>query len=211
LRDRRAYRFGGDEFLDQPAVTMLLFWRALVPALWAIWLIYWLAAARGAKVTRRQESIRSRVSYQAPLILGAALFGVPHILGARLEQRFHPHTFGWFLAGAVLVAAGIGFSIAARAWLGGNWSGMVTLKQDHELIRSGPYALVRHPIYSGLLLALIGTAIVIGKWRALIGLALIVFALVRKITIEERFMMEAFGEAYARYRAEVPALVPFIA
>jgi protein-S-isoprenylcysteine O-methyltransferase Ste14 len=84
------------------------------------------------------------------------------------------------------------------------------VKQDHELIRSGPYALVRHPIYTGLLLALIGTALMVGNWRALIGLAIMVGAIVRKLKIEERFMTEQFGEAYARYRAQVAMLVPFV-
>jgi protein-S-isoprenylcysteine O-methyltransferase Ste14 len=78
------------------------------------------------------------------------------------------------------------------------------------LIRSGPYAWVRHPIYSGLLCALFGTAIVIGSGRALVGLALLVAAILRKLTIEERFMTEQFGEVYVRYRAEVPALIPFV-
>ena len=91
-----------------------------------------------------------------------------------------------------------------RAWLGRNWSAEVTVKHDHELVRSGPYALVRHPIYTGLLLALIGTALGVGNGRALIGLVLIVAALLRKVAIEERFMSEQFGDAYARYRAEVP-------
>jgi len=185
-------------------------WRALVPSLWAIWLIYWVVAALRTKQIAREEDIRSRLSHHVPLILGAVLLGVPRIFGATLEQRYHPHTFGWFLAGAVLVAIGLAFSILARAWLGGNWSSMVTLKQDHELIRSGPYAIVRHPIYTGLLVALLGTAIVVGKWRALIGLALFVIAIVRKLTIEERFMSEQFGEAYARYREQVPALLPFL-
>lgn len=77
-------------------------------------------------------------------------------------------------------------------------------------MRSGPYAYVRHPIYTGLLAALIGTALMIDKGRALVGLAFLVVAVVRKVRTEERFMAEAFGEAYARYRAEVPALVPLI-
>ncbi len=72
----------------------------------------------------------------------------------------------------VLVALGLGFSAVARAWLGGNWSAEVTLKQGHELVRDGPYALVRHPIYTGVLLALTGTAVAVGNWRAIIGLVL---------------------------------------
>jgi len=112
--------------------------------------------------------------------------------------------------GVALTAMGIAFSIAARAWLDGNWSGTVTLKQGHELIRNGPYALVRHPIYTGMLLALFGTALVIDRWRALIGFAILVAGLLYKMRVEERFMAEQFGDVYARYRAEVPALIPFL-
>ena len=190
---------------------MKLLLQAVIPALWLAWLAFWIAAAaRGVKETQRRENVVSRMSYQLPLIAGGILLGWPHVLGGALEQRFHPHTFGWFALGAVLVAAGLGFSVAARLWLGGNWSANVTLKKGHELIRNGPYALVRHPIYTGLLLALLGTAVAVGKWRALFGLVLMTGAVAHKLTIEERFMREQFGEAYARYRAEVAALIPLI-
>lgn len=185
-------------------------WSAVIPALWGIWLVYWIVSALGAKATAREEPLASRLSHVLPLMLGGALLGTPHILGAWGEQPFLPETLTWLWTGVTLTAAGLGFSMLARAWLGRNWSSMVTLKQDHELIRNGPYALVRHPIYTGLLLALLGTAITIGKWRALVGLVLLVAAVVRKLTIEERLMAEQFGDAYARYRSEVPALIPFV-
>ena len=185
--------------------------QALIPALWALWLLYWIVAARGTKPTQRHESVRSRASHHVPLIAGAALLVIPNILGPALEQAFLPPAPAWPWIGTTLVAIGLGFAAAARVWLGGNWSATVTLKQGHELIRSGPYAVVRHPIYTGMLLALAGTAMTIDKWRALAGLALIVIAFVRKLTIEERFMAEQFGEAYARYRAEVAMLIPYIA
>ena len=109
-----------------------------------------------------------------------------------------------------MLAAGLGFAVWARRCLGRNWSGIVTVKQGHELIRSGPYALVRHPIYTGLLLAILGTASAIGEWRGLIAFVLITAGFVLKLRIEEDFISETFGEQYARYRAEVPALIPFI-
>jgi protein-S-isoprenylcysteine O-methyltransferase Ste14 len=111
--------------------------------------------------------------------------------------------------GLALVIAGLLFAIWARVHLGGNWSGTVTIKQGHELIRSGPYAYVRHPIYTGLLAALLGTTAASGTVHAAVGLAIIAVALVRKLRIEEAFMREIFPDAYQRYSAEVPALIPF--
>jgi protein-S-isoprenylcysteine O-methyltransferase Ste14 len=184
--------------------------RAFIPALWILWLAYWIVAARSTYETKRRESFASRLSHYGLLIAGGILLGVPNILGPSLEARFHGRTPGWLMPATVLVVLGLGFSAMARARLGSNWSAEVTVKQGHELVRDGPYSLVRHPIYTGVLLALVGTAVAVGNWRAIIGLALVVAGFVRKLTIEERFMSEQFGETYARYRAEVPALIPFV-
>lgn len=185
--------------------------RLLIPAMWLAWIAYWAFAARAVKRTQRIEDARSRLSHRVPLFAGAVIMTIPNLLGPRLEGLFVARTPAWQWLAVGLVALGLAFSVLARAWLGRNWSSMVTVKQDHELIRSGPYALVRHPIYTGLLLALIGSALMLGNWRALAGCALIVGALLRKLRIEERFMAEQFGEAYARYRAQVPTLIPFLA
>jgi len=184
--------------------------RWLVPAMWLAWIAYWAFAARAVKQTERIEDARSRLSHRLPLLAGAVIMTVPRLLGTQLEAVFIPPTSAWQAVAIALVALGLGFSVWARLWLGRNWSSMVTVKREHELIRSGPYALVRHPIYSGLLLALAGSALMLGNWRALIGFALIVAALLRKLAIEERFMREQFGETYAHYRAEVAALIPLI-
>jgi protein-S-isoprenylcysteine O-methyltransferase Ste14 len=189
---------------------MRIFFQSLIPALWVLWLAYWVVSALSAKRIERRESIGSRLGHQLPMTAGAFLLGAPHIAGPALEARFHPHTFGWFLAGLAAVALGLAFSVVARHWLGGNWSSDVTLKEGHELIRSGPYAVVRHPIYTGMLLALLGTAIAIDRWCALIALVILTGGLIYKIGVEERLMAEQFGDAYARYRAEVPALIPFL-
>ena len=184
--------------------------RALIPAFWILWLGYWVIAARSVRETRRRESLTSRVTHYGPMILGGAILGFPNILGQELEGRFHQPTEAWLWFATTMVAIGLAFSAVARAWLGTNWSSDVTVKQDHELIRSGPYALVRHPIYTSVLLALAGSVLAVGKWRALVGLALVVAGLLRKLVVEERFMTEQFGKAYAQYRAEVPALIPFV-
>lgn len=183
--------------------------HALVPALWLIWLVYWAIAAGNAKKNQRKESRRSRLLHLVPFALCAVFLATPNILGRVLEQRFIPASPELAWLAVALVAIGLGFSIAARVWLGTNWSAIVTLKQGHELIRGGPYALVRHPIYTGMLTALIGTGLAVGKWRALVALAIVTIAIVRKLKVEEQFLAEQFGDDYAQYRAKVAALIPF--
>jgi protein-S-isoprenylcysteine O-methyltransferase Ste14 len=192
----------------RPDMTTIFHW--LIPALWLGWMLYWGVAAIGAKKTQQRESLKSRLSHIIPLILGVIALAVRGVLGPWLEQRLLAQTPFWFWLSAALVVGGLTFSVMARTCLGSNWSGVVTVKKDHELIRSGPYRWVRHPIYTGLLLALLGTALSIGNGRALVGLALIVVSALRKIEIEEHFLSDQFGDDYARYRAEVPALVPFV-
>jgi len=109
----------------------------------------------------------------------------------------------------LLVAAGLGFSVWARVHLGRNWSAEVVVKQDHALIRSGPYRHLRHPIYSGMLLAFLGMALAFGEWRGLLALALVFASFARKSRMEERFMRETFPE-YAEYQRETRALIPFV-
>lgn len=105
---------------------------------------------------------------------------------------------------------GTSFAIWARVRLAGNWSGTVTLKQNHELIVEGPYRWVRHPIYSGLLTAIIGTALARGEWRGLIAVAVATIALWRKLRLEEIIMRSEFSDTYSRYAERVPALVPWL-
>ncbi|MDB5396866.1 MAG: hypothetical protein JWM91_4372 [Rhodospirillales bacterium] len=109
-----------------------------------------------------------------------------------------------------MLVAGLGFSIRARRYLGRNWSGTITLKEDHELIRTGPCGWVRHPIYTGLLLAFVGSAAALGQWRGLAAVGLAIVAFLLKIRLEERWMIEAFGDTYRLYRSEVRALIPFV-
>jgi len=187
---------------------MQTFYRYAIPALWLAWLLCWGAAAMGTKPTQRRESFASQLSHVVPLAMGVALLATLRVPFAWLSAPVLPAGAVGFWAGLALVVAGLGLSIAGRAWLGGNWSGTVTVKLDHELIRSGPYRSVRHPIYTGLLLALLGSAIALREVRGFLGLALVALAFLRKIAIEERFLIEQFGAAYDRYRAEVPALLP---
>lgn len=187
---------------------MRAFYQYSITGLWIAWLIYWIIASAGAETIRRQEGLTSRLSHLVPLLLGLALLLPRHLPVAWLTIRILPRGVVWFWIGFVLVALGLAFAIAARAFLGSNWSGVVTLKQDHELIRSGPYRWVRHPIYTGLFAALLGSVFALGELRGLIALALFTLAFLRRIALEERLLAEEFGGAYSRYRREVPRLLP---
>lgn len=127
-----------------------------------------------------------------------------------LNLRVLPRGQAFEVAGAILTCAGVLLAIWARALLGRNWSASVAVKQGHRLISAGPYRLVRHPIYSSLLLAVLGTALVVGKLRALAAFACIAFTYCVKSRLEERFMMREFGSQYEEYRRHTRALVPFI-
>jgi protein-S-isoprenylcysteine O-methyltransferase Ste14 len=110
--------------------------------------------------------------------------------------------------GLVLTCAGLAFTAWARAILGRNWSAIVTIRKDHSLVRTGPYRWVRHPIYSGLLLAMLGTAICFGELRCMAGAALGGVGFWLKAMLEERFLIEQFGPEYIEYKKEVKALIP---
>jgi protein-S-isoprenylcysteine O-methyltransferase Ste14 len=178
-----------------------------------LWLglgLVWLVGAVTAKRTERTQSSSSRVRH---LVLEASAFVL--VFGRAewpgwLDWRFvgEQSIVRWI--GLALTAIGIGFAMAARLWIGRNWSGRVTIKEQHQLIQSGPYSLVRHPIYSGLLLALLGTALVHGELRGLLGFALAALGWVLKLRTEEAFLFRQFGDAYLDYKQRVKALVPFV-
>jgi protein-S-isoprenylcysteine O-methyltransferase Ste14 len=187
-----------------------LLYRHLILWAWTAWALFWLFAAIGTKSTRRREPLGSRLAYVLPLIAGGVLIGWPRlpwagVLGVRLWPR-SPLPYG---IGLALLLAGLAFSVWARVHLGRNWSGAVTIKEGHELIRTGPYRYVRHPIYTGILAAVLGTAICSGTLRAALGLAIIAVALLRKLRSEEALLREVFPSQYPQYCEAVPALIPF--
>jgi protein-S-isoprenylcysteine O-methyltransferase Ste14 len=187
-----------------------MIYRWLFPFLWLVFIAVWIAMARGGKAVAGRESVYSRLSHYAPLAIGIYLLAAPHVPVAVLNDRFARLSLSLVQLGAALTFVGIAFAIWARVWIAGNWSSDVTLKRDHELVVDGPYRWVRHPIYTGILLGLIGTALAVGEWRALLGVAIATGAYWRKLQIEEAVMRRQFGEAYARYAERTPALVPFV-
>jgi len=187
-----------------------MIYRWLFSILWLAFLAVWVVMARGGKPVAERESVYSRLSHYLPLALGIYLLAAPHVPVGFLEGRFAPLALWPVQLGAALTVAGIAFAIWARVRIAGNWSSDVTLKRDHELVVDGPYAFVRHPIYTGILLGLFGTALALGEWRGLLAVALVGAAFWRKIGIEEVVMRRQFGDAYARYADRVPALIPFV-
>lgn len=183
--------------------------QLVIPALWLAWLVYWGVSARDVKPTRWQEPLRAQALHRVPLLLAAFLLAVPGWWAPVLRGRFVPAgpLFTWL--GAALLAAGLGFSIWARRHLGRNWSADVVVKEDHALIRTGPYQRLRHPIYTGILFAFLGTAVTVGEWRALLAVVLALVSFTLKSRAEEAQMREIFPE-YEQYRRESWALIPFI-
>lgn len=182
---------------------------SLLTPMWIAWLVYWVIAARSAKTAVRIEGVASRALHWVPLLLAAWLLTARRVPIAVLNQTVLPRSVGLLAVGVALTAAGLAFAVWARVHLAGNWSGTVTVKQEHSLVRSGPYHHVRHPIYTGLLLALIGSALACNEWRGVLAVAIAFAAVWRKLLLEERWMTETFGDEYRRYRREVPALIPF--
>lgn len=185
-------------------------YRYLIPAMWAVWAVYWWLMSRTAKATSRKESTSSRLAYLLPLALALYLLLARDIPIEILRHRFMPRTSGTFALGSALIGAGLLFTVWARGHLGTNWSATVTIKQGHELVTTGPYATVRHPIYAGLLLALAGTALAIAEWRAILAIALALVSFVRKLRMEELWMRQRFGDSYRVYCQRTHALVPFV-
>ena len=181
-----------------------------INTVWGLVAIYWIVGMMLAKRTVKSESI---VSSAMHIALGcAAVLLVWHPASGKgfLGHRLIPSA-GWVpWLGLAVTIGGCAFAIWARAILGSNWSSLVTVKQDHELILRGPYAVVRHPIYSGFLFALTGTVVAVGEVRAFIGLGLAFLGFLLKSAAEEKFMLEEFSAEYARYRQRVRRLIPFV-
>jgi protein-S-isoprenylcysteine O-methyltransferase Ste14 len=194
-------------------IIALFWWRGMPrwhvfmsAALWICFMSYWSAAAKTAAPTKSSESAASRRTHVRLMNAGLILLFVPSfwVLGL----RFLP-------ASAWLIALGLGLQIGAgvlgvwaRLHLGRNWSGAVTVAQEHQLVRSGPYRKLRHPIYTAMIGMFVGSAIAIGEWHSVLGVALIVIAYARKIPLEEQTLQGVFGEEYEDYRRSTWALIP---
>lgn len=184
----------------------------LIALLWAVWIVVWTGAAFFVKRTHRREPLGPTLLERVPVVLGFFTLLLPHWMPHRvppaLTQRFLAESPVLALVALVLVFGGIFFSFWARAHLGRNWSGEVMVKIGHALITSGPYRWVRHPIYAGMTLALVGTALASGAPYGLIGLALILFGFLVRVRQEEALMRETFPAEYPEYSRSTARLIP---
>lgn len=180
----------------------------LCSCLWIIFVLVWVMAAFATKRTHQRELFRSRLLYGIPIAIGSYLLFSNNLPFAWERTHLFARTTLLAAAAIFLTAAGISFAIWARFYIGKNWSSAVTIKVGHELIRTGPYARVRHPIYCGLLVALTGTGLARDKLVALPAIALVWLGFWIKSRMEERFMFKAFGGQYAEYSKSTGALIP---
>ncbi len=182
----------------------------LCTLIWMAWVVVWILLALWSKRARQRLNFREALPYMVPTAIGAYLaLADPRELRMLGLWRLRITPSPWVMdLGVALTAGGLLFAIWARLYLGKNWSGLVQVKHDHELIRTGPYRFVRHPIYSGILLALLGTSLCRRNLWGFAGLALVWVGLWIKSRLEERFMVETFGSQYEDYRRTTGALVP---
>ncbi len=176
----------------------LLFWLAVI--------IYWVIAA----AVDSQTSIRSELNPLLKLFGSAFLIYLPLVTDGWFATTFFHPNFWTGLVGTILCVLGGVLSIWARYCLGRNWSGKVMVQREHRLIESGPYRLIRHPIYTGVLLMMLGASLVVGYVFSFAWLALSSFGLVRKSEQEEELMASQFPETYSNYRQNTKRLLPFI-
>jgi protein-S-isoprenylcysteine O-methyltransferase Ste14 len=179
-----------------------------IEGLWILFVAVWVISAIKRKQTKQRESIGQRLTYVLPIAIAWFILNGSILHSGVFRTRFLPDTLAIAWTGAIFTALGIAFAFWARFHLGSNWSGVVTLKEDHELIRTGPYRTVRHPIYSGILLALVGTAIAIGEVRAVIAVAIIWLSFYIKARREESLLATEFGPRFAEHQQHTGMFFP---
>lgn len=177
--------------------------------LWIAWLISWWAAALWRDRAAKQPPRRVQIGYRILTIIGVVLLFKMTDLPIDLRLWRPPDAIQWSLVGCVV--AGLAFTWWARVHLGRLWSSNVGRKSDHRIVDTGPYGIVRHPIYTGIMLATAATAALRDTVGAWVGLGLLTAGWYVKARLEERFLREQLGpEHYDAYARRVPMLLPFV-
>lgn len=183
-------------------------WKDLYEYLWIGFGVVWIIWAIWTKPTQRRESFAARSLYGLVMLAASYVMFSGRFLGSWFFLHLYPPARWIEILGLVVTAAGLGLALWARAIIGRNWSGAVSVKVGHELVRTGPYHWVRHPIYSGITLALLGTALGIDQNRAFVAVILLYASFKIKSPLEERVMGGVFGAQYEEYRRSTGAIFP---
>jgi protein-S-isoprenylcysteine O-methyltransferase Ste14 len=184
--------------------------QQIVYGSWLLFGIYWFVSAFRAKKTEKREPSAERLGHMILMAAGYILLFHRNENWVVLNQRFLPNIPWIVWLGAAITLAGVSFAIWARWNLGQNWSAAVTIKQGHQIIRTGPYAYIRHPIYTGMLVGVFGSALTAGEYRGLLAFAIILFGFYRKARKEEKFLAANFGEAFLEHSGIFTSTLPFI-
>lgn len=183
-------------------------WKLLTEIPWAVFVFYWVFASFKTRSNRATESSLSRFAILVVEVAGYLLLFSSRMDVGFLGMHVLPRTIPRAVMGVVCTWAGIGLALWARFHLAENWSARITIKEDHELIRTGPYRHLRHPIYSGLILAATGTCLVIDHWRCIAGLLLISGGYIAKARKEETMLEGQFGARFVEHRKHTGFLFP---
>lgn len=175
--------------------------RTAILLAWAVFWLYWLISAVGAKKAVGRRRIRS--PGLAIIVLGAVLLRILHV------HNYVLHSTAAQIIGAVVFASGLALAVWARLYLGQNWGMPMTQKEEPELVTSGPYRFVRHPIYSGILLGMVGSALAVNLWWLVAFLVLGAY-FIYSARVEEGIMTRAFPDAYPSYRMHTKMIIPFV-
>jgi protein-S-isoprenylcysteine O-methyltransferase Ste14 len=178
-----------------------------------IWLaiaFYWFISSFSVKRSLKKQAGWQRGAYILCMYLAFSLLFQDYWNFSILSRPLLPQNGYWKMAGLIICTAGLIFALSARIYLGSNWSGRITIKENHELIQTGPYGITRNPIYTGFLTAFLGTSMSLGLVKGYLGILLFVACLLLKISKEEEFMQEVFGEKFKNYQANVKRLIPLL-
>jgi len=179
-----------------------------IAAPWLIFMAYWLIAGLRTNQTARQEPVSERLARLIVMIIAFLLLYEKESVLGLLNRRFVPPADWIFALGSALSFLGVGFAIWARYHIGKYWSSTVSLREGHELIRTGPYARIRHPIYTGMLLAVFGTALAVGRYRALFAFVIVLLGFIWKSKREEALLAGQFGAKFEEHRRHTGFFLP---
>ena len=176
--------------------------------MWMALFLYWLVSSFSVKKSLKKQPGWQRTANLFGVLLAFILLFEDYFRLSFLYRPILPQNELWKITGLILCAGGLLFSLSARIWLGNNWSGRITIKENHELVQSGPYGITRNPIYTGFLMAFCGCSMTLGLLKGYLGLFLLLACLMLKISKEESYMQEVFGQQWLAYRKKVKRLIP---